>query len=309
MVHSYNPACIRILVAIAAAICMAQTARAADLGSAPALARQEPTLPASGWTVSFMPYGWLAFLKGDQTVRGRTVEIDVNPIELFEHLDKVPWMSYAEARKGPLAFYNDIFYASLGIDASRAKFLGGAALDASLGVDFEQAVIEVGGAYEIGKWWSGSGASIKDSPGFVRSTAIDILAGARYWHQDMAINLAVTGTLDPTGLDIAGGRAIARSGDVNWVDPLVGLRLRHKLGPGQELMLRADVGGFGVGSDFSWNAIASYSWDVAARDGVIYSGVLGYRALSVDYSKGSGVSHYEYDVLQHGPIVGLTAKF
>jgi hypothetical protein len=37
--------------------------------------------------------------------------------------------------------------------------------------------------------------------------------------------------------------------------------------------------------------------------------MLGYRALSVDYQKGSGVNRYEYDMLQHGPIVGLTVKF
>ena len=43
------------------------------------------------------PYGWLPFLNGDQTIRGRTVDIDVNPIEVLEHLDAAPWMSYVEA--------------------------------------------------------------------------------------------------------------------------------------------------------------------------------------------------------------------
>lgn len=292
-----------ILGIIAFAICTPHTANAAD-----AAAQEEQILSHSRWTVSFVPYGWLAFLKGDQTIRGRSVEIDVDPIELFEHLDRVPWMSYAEARKGPLALYNDIFYASLGVEASRAGFLGGAAVDATLGVGFEQAVIELGGAYEVAKWAS-PGGSVKDSHGFARSTAVDVLAGARYWRQDMAIHLAVTGTLDPTGLDISGGRALARSGNVDWIDPLVGLRVRRQLAPGQEIMLRADVGGFGVGSDFSWNALAAYIWDVCVRDGVTYSGVLGYRALSVDYVKGSGVNRYEYDMLQHGPLMGLAIKF
>ena len=69
------------------------------------------------------------------------------------------------------------------------------------------------------------------------------------------------------------------------------------------------MGGFDVGSQISWNLTGAYSWDFAVRGGVTYSGMLGYRALSVDYSKGSGLSTYEYDVLQHGPIMGLTAKF
>ena len=37
--------------------------------------------------------------------------------------------------------------------------------------------------------------------------------------------------------------------------------------------------------------------------------MLGYKALYVDYSKGSGLSQYEYDVTMHGPIFGITAKF
>jgi hypothetical protein len=289
------------------AVAACATLAGAQLGLADGLGPQ-PRADAP-WVVSFTPYGWLPFLTGDVTVRGRTVAIDVNPIEVFEDLDALPWMSYAEARKGPLAFYNDIFYAKLGVDASRARFLGAATLDATLGLDFEQAVIEVGGAYQVGKWWSGGGGSIKDSTTFARYTALDVIAGARYWHQDLAINLDITGTLDTTGLVISGSRAIARSGSVDWVDPLVGLRVRHQVAPGQELMLRADVGGFDVGSQFSWNAIAAYSWHIAIRDGISYSGMLGYRALSVDFEKGSGTNRYEYDVVQHGPIVGLTARF
>jgi hypothetical protein len=102
----------------------------------------------------------------------------------------------------------------------------------------------------------------------------------------MSINLALTGTLDIGDLDLSKGIAIARGGSVDWVDPLVGARIRHRLAAGQELLLRADVGGFGVGSQFSWNALAAYSWEFAVRDGVTYSGLLGYRALDVDYEQG-----------------------
>lgn len=268
------------------------------LAAATMASAEDTVAPANQWTLSFTPYGWVPFLNGDQTVKGRTVSIDVNPIEVLEHLQRAPWMSYAEARRGPLALYNDVFYANLGIDANAARTFGSATLSASLGVDFEQAIVEVGGAYEIAKWRSGGGSS----------TAIDILGGARYWHQDMAINLAIGvgggGLINPRP-----GLFIARAGSVDWVDPVIGGRIRHQLAPGQDLVLRADVGGFDVGSQFSWNALAAYSWDIAVRDGVTYSGVLGYRALDVDYEQGSGLNKYEYDVLMHGPIVGLTVGF
>jgi hypothetical protein len=285
-----------ICLATCAAVGSATVAFSADFGAAPA-----PITPASQWRLSFTPYGWLPWLQGDVTVKGRSVDLNVNPIQVLEHLERVPFMGYAEARNGPLAIYGDIFYANLGLSAdgvrSRSVTPGiNGTLSASLGVDFEEAVVEVGGAYEVMKLDS--------------HTAIDVLAGARYWHQDMSINLALTGTLtDLGGLDISRGFAAARSGGVDWVDPVVGGRIRYHLAPGQDLMMRADVGGFGAGSQFSWNALAAYSFVFAKRDGVTYSGVLGYRALDVDYEQGAGRTKYVYDVLQHGPITGLTVSY
>jgi len=287
------------------AVCVGSVLAPANvaLGGDPASARLSAD---NAWTLSAMPYSWLTYLKGDQTVKGRTVSIDANPIEVLEHLDAAPWMSYVEARRGRLVLYNDLFYAKLRIDADRARSFDRSSLNVAADVKFQQAIIEAGAAYELARWRSGGGIK-DDAP--ARFTALDLVMGARYWHQDMAVRLALTAAFDTTDLDISGSRAIARSGDVDWVDPLVGFRIRHQMTPGSELVFRADVGGFDVGSTISWNVLAAYGWDVAIRDGVTYSGVLGYRALSVDYTKGTGTHRYEYDVLQHGPIVGMAVKF
>ena len=288
------------LVVLGAFVGQLQPTIAADLGAA----TPATPLPAhqGSWTLSVTPYSWLTFLRGEAGVRGRTTDIDADPIDVLERLDAVPWMSYVEARRGPLALYNDVIFTKFGIDVSRARAFGALTLDASLGLDLEQTVVELGGTYEITKWWSSGGP-------FSGSSAIDLLVGARYWQQTAALNLMLTGTLDTSGLVLSGSRAIARSGSVEWVDPVIGARLRQQLAPGRELMLRGDVGGFDVGSKFSWNVLAAYNWDIATRHGVTYAGVLGYRALSVDYETGTGLSKYEYDVLQHGPIVGLTIGF
>ena len=245
--------------------------------------------------MTFAPYGWLVGLNGSVTVKGRTTDIDVGAFQILEHLDGVPGMSYGEIRNGRIALYGDIVYAPLGVDASRARSFGGVSLDATLGVDITETIAEIGVVYEIGRWWSGG--------------AIDLLAGARYWHLDAGINLALTGTLDTSGLALTGNRAVARAGSVDWIDPLVGLRIRHQLAPGQELLLRGDIGGFDVGSQFSWNVLAAYSWEIGVHYGARFSGVLGYRALSVDYEKGSGATRFEFDVVEHGPIVGLTVRY
>jgi hypothetical protein len=125
----------------------------------------------------------------------------------------------------------------------------------------------------------------------------------------LSLKFDLTAGLDLNGVVVSRNRAIARSGDVDWVDPLVGFRVRHQLAPGQELVFRADVGGFDAGSQFSWNVLGAYSFTFAVRNGVTYSGLLGYRALSVDFEEGSGLNRYKFDVVQHGPVVGLTVGF
>ena len=285
------------------AICLASSIAAgtsnvafsADFGPAP-----EPVLPASQWRLSFTPYAWLTYLNGSMTVRGRSVDLDVAPWTVLGHLEKVPFFGYGEARNGPLALYSDVVYADLGLNASGIRSRSvqpgiTGTLSAALGVGFEEAIVEVGGAYQV---W-------KCDP----HTAVDILAGARYWHQEMSVNFALAASLDAGDLNISRGFALDRSGSVDWVDPVVGGRIRYNLAPGQDLMLRADVGGFGAGSQFSWNALAAYSFVLTQRDGVTYSGLLGYRALDADFEQGSGRTKYVYDLVMHGPVMGLTVGF
>ena len=73
---------------------------------------------------------------------------------------------------------------------------------------------------------------------------------------------------------------------MEWIDPIIGLRLRHRIGPGDEFQLRGDIGGFGVGSKFSWQLAGGYSHDMKIGDWTI-TNTVGYRALSVDYSNGT----------------------
>ena len=97
---------------------------------------------------------------------------------------------------------------------------------------------------------------------------------------------------------------MARSGDVDWVDPLIGARVRHQLAPGQELLVRADIGGFGAGSEFSWNALAAYSFELAVRDGVTYSGLLGYRASTSTTSRAPAAASTNTTCCSMAPLWG-----
>jgi hypothetical protein len=110
------------------------------------------------------------------------------------------------------------------------------------------------------------------------------------------------------GLDIDIGSAISAHQTRDWVDPIVGTRVIIDLSPRWQLLMSGDVGGFGVGSDFSWNlvGVVGYRFDLFGLDS---SFLAGYRALSQDFDDSSGANRFEWDVTVHGPIMGLTMRF
>jgi hypothetical protein len=249
---------------------------ALTLAPAAATAADE-SFDRAGWTGSFAMYSWLPWLSGDIGVKSVDIDVDVGPDDILSSLDwsTLPvWMSYGELRNGRLTLFNDIMWTALEAGAGFEGFIG----PDSVQVDYTQLTVELGAAYAV---WSQGGSTI------------DVLAGGRYWRQETDV--------------FVGGMVVAleRSGSVDWVDPFVGARLQQTVAPGQTLLVRGDVGGFGAGSDFSWQAMATFNMELCETGGHRIDGYLGYRALSVDYSEGA----YSYDVLQHGPIMGLTMKF
>ena len=285
---------------------MIGSALAADLPRPLAGPAEVPIVAASPWTFRFVPYGWLTSLKGEQTVRGRTIDVDASFVDIVEESDTLAaLMGTFEVRNGPFGLYGDLVWSKVELSGDEARSrsftgpLGGnisATLEASLGLDIQMAIVEGGASYEI----------IRSGP-----FALDILGGVRYWHQkaDASLDLTLTVGVDVLDLELVGNRAFARSGSVDWIDPLIGARLRYEVAPGHQLFLRGDVGGFGVGSDFSWQAIGGYGFDFARWHGITFSGVLGYRALYVDYSEGEGQNRYGFDMLQHGPVLGVSMRF
>ena len=269
----------------------------------------QPTAVSSGWTYRFTPYGWLTSLRGSQTVRGRTVDVDASFIDIIDATlgsggTLIGLMANFEARNGPVALFGDLVWSKIGIEGSgvRTRSVGPAALSAAASADvtFQMAILEVGGAYEVARFGLG---------GPDATVALDVLAGGRFWHQKADLSFDLATTFDIGDLELGRNRAIARSGSVDWADPFVGARLRYAVAPGHEIFVRGDVGGFDVGSKFSWQAIAGYGFDFAVWNGITFSGVLGYKALYVDYAQGTGLQRYEFDMLQHGPVLGVSMRF
>jgi hypothetical protein len=291
------------LLAVCALLAVSGPAFAADLGYA------EPA-PASGWQFRLTPYAWMINVNGDVTARGQTVDINQDFFQIAEESDSLlAWMSSFEARKGKVAFFTDLVWLDLGfpgsIDVRKSPFarfpqvVVGVRGDAQ--VDYESTIVQSGFAYEVARWQSAP----------ERYTAIDLVGSARYWNQDLSLSLNLTGTLEAKleklGIKINRSRrvAIARANDLEWVDPVVGVRVRHQMAPGKELRLDGDIGGFGAGSEFSWQAVGVYSFQAQCL-GTPLRADIGYRALYVDYSENGKFGENGLNVVQHGPVMGVT---
>jgi hypothetical protein len=68
------------------------------------------------------------------------------------------------------------------------------------------------------------------------------------------------------------------------------------------------TGGFGAGSDFSWQIVGTYGFDTSLC-GTPFHAVLGYRALAVDFSENGKFGKNGIDFVQHGPIMGVTFRW
>jgi hypothetical protein len=192
--------------------------------------------------------------------------------EVFSHL-KIGGMLYAEVHNNQYAFSSDLFYASLSQDASgKNGVLGGTA-------SLKQFLWELEGLYKITPW-------------------LEAGVGARINSIQVGMNINVT---------LPGGGTAGKTSDKTntWVDPLIVTRLKTWLNNKWLLALRADIGGFGVGSQFAWQLQP----DIAYRASKLLQLGLGYRIVSMDYNHGSGSDRFYYDMEEYGPQVRIGFNF
>ena len=204
-----------------------------------------------------------------------------------------------------------VFVLGAGMDGT----IGVAGNDADIDVSFGDIVenLEMGGMGSLrvarGRWavtteviYMGLGASkgpvaadvdqwlVEPSASFRVSDRFETIVGARYF------NLST---------EIRGPFGRNPSGTVDWWDPIIGGRLMLPMGEAWTFNLRGDVGGFGVGSEFTWQLFPYVSWQFGERASM----QAGYRAISADYDEGSGPSEFKYDVVTQGAQLGVTFRF
>lgn len=239
--------------------------------STPGFAGAQPASPASpasdDWEFLLTPYLWGSGLSGTVGIAGRDADFEVSAKDLIKALD-FGFMGNFEARRDRWSFGTDLVYTDLGKDVTfeNATEISDAQ---NPRLDMSMTIIEADVGYQFAK-------------------SLDVLAGIR-------------GVSSSSSLAVDSGTLAEVDG--SFVDPIVGLRFRRNLSEKFWVNLRGDVGGFGVGSEFSWflNAVGGY------RVSQLISLDFGYRIWAFDYESDNDLKTLDAALAGFGG--GLTFHF
>jgi hypothetical protein len=201
-----------------------------------------------------------------------SVPVDASPADIFSKL-KMAAMLYLEASTGKWAITSDLVYMSLNQDVTQGT------LWYSGEVSAKEFIWEPAGLYSIFPFWElGLG-------GRLTSISTDI---------DARRNVFPAGT-----------EAVAANATKIWMDPILITRLSADIKDKWLFQFRGDVGGFGIGSELTWQlqAYAGY------RFGKVFQLTGGYRYLSVDYEKGSDEERFVFNMASFGPVIRFGFNF
>jgi hypothetical protein len=255
--------------------------------NAPTLAAEEKPVE-SGWEISVAPYMWAISMDGNVTVRGLEADVDASFNDILDELNFAVMLAY-EARKGHWGLWGNTIYSNLGnSDVKGPAGLG--EIDPTVTAFWQ----ELGGFYRLGTWELAD-SSDKKTP----SVTVDTFLGARYTYLDTEIDFE----------GVFSGFVNNIDEDKSWFEPLLGIRTIWDLNERWVLTMAGDIGGVAFGSDFAWSAsgLFGYQFSLFGQDNArVFAG---YRALSQDYTDGSGNDKFEWDVTLHGPILGLGIQF
>lgn len=216
---------------------------------------------AEEWSFSITPYVWVPSLDTSLNI-GPNPPVESSK-SIFDILNGA-FLIAGEARRDRWSVFGELNWLSLGDDIDPR----GGRLDASWKLEGVMASASLGYAvYETAQ------------------TRAEVFGGARLWSLD-----AETEVLSREA-----------SASRSWTDPILGARVETQVSDRWALSGLVDVGGFGVGSEFQWEAIAQVSW--AMTDSVSLVG--GYRHLDLEFEKGN----FDLDLTMSGPFIAVGFEF
>jgi hypothetical protein len=222
-----------------------------------------------GWRVTVAPYLMGAAMGGTVAVAGQEADLDMSASDIFSNL-QFGAMGLVVARKDNWGVGGDAIWMSLGANGTAPGPIG-----VTVSADMSQGAFAFYGLRRL-------------------APSADLFFGGRVNY--LSTNLRFNGPLAVRSVD----------GSKTWFDPIVGFQLRTPDTGGRwHAQVYTEIGGFGVGSTFSWQVFPTIGVRLTERASL----EVGYRWLDLDYSTGEGTTLFEYDVLTQGPIMGFAFRF
>jgi hypothetical protein len=95
-----------------------------------------------------------------------------------------------------------------------------------------------------------------------------------------------------------------KKGKQSWIDPIIGGRMTWEMTKRLAFTTRADVGGFGVGSEFEWNLMAGIGYRLSN-----ITFMVDYRIWYAKYENGTGDDLFVFDMTTSGPGLAMVIHF
>jgi len=229
---------------------------------------------AKDWTHTITPYVWASGMDGTTAIGPVEADVDLSFGDILDNLDIGGMVSYRGERDDRLVVMVDVIY----MDLSADKTHGEGPIQVSAEVELQQTALEADVGYRL-------------------TDHVITYAGLRY--NDISADLTVVRT------GPGPGETRTPSVSESWTDPIIGAIGELPLSEAWSLSLRGDMGGFGMGSDFAWQATGAVNWKATELINVVG----GYRYIHMDYDDGSGAGYFKYDMGLSGPFLGVGFTF
>lgn len=227
------------------------------------------------WEHTILLYAMGAAIDGETTLGNLTVPVDLSMSDVFDALE-FGAMAAWRVRNDTWSFTLDATYMGLGGSSTGERGL------VKGDVDVDQ-------------------TTLMGTVGRRLTEHVELLASLAYF--DLSADLRLTTTAPVSGVVTVR----EASQGASWVDPLIGLQYNVPFADRWRFNLRGDIGGFGVGSDFSYQWLVNVGWQ--ATDAMRL--VLGYRVIGFDYEDGNRGSrgYQRFDLTEQGPLAGIAVSF
>jgi hypothetical protein len=201
-----------------------------------------------------------------------SVPVDANPGDIFSKL-KMAAMLYLEANTSKWAITSDLVYMNLNQEVTPGTLFN------SGDVSAKELIWEAAGLYRIVPF-------------------LEVGMGGRL--TNLSTDIDARRNVFPSGTE-----EVTASGSKTWMDPILVTRLSANINEKWLFQFRGDIGGFGIGSDLTWQ-LQGYA---GYRFGKVFQLIAGYRYLSVDYDKGVDSERFVFNMASFGPVLRFGFNF